>query len=157
MPPRSRKQAKAEAVIAALGDTPEAAELAEFVRGLAAPAEPANPNVAIRANAERVDRVKDKAESSGETVTAVLSRGIQRFLDGDLLVDQPARARRGAGGNNATLNVRPAAELITRLKDHCTAAAGQLGWPIKPANVYAAILAEYDPAPPADDQADDAG
>lgn len=151
VPPRTRtRRAMVEEVVAALGDR---TDLIEFVRKLAEPAERTDANVPIRESRERIARIKGKAETEGTTVTAVITAGVTDFLNGTLPVPKPVRARPGTGQADGMLNVRPDADLIARLKDHCASAESWL----KPSAVYAAILDRFDPPAPADTTAADQG
>ncbi|RPE27235.1 hypothetical protein EDD38_7512 [Kitasatospora cineracea] len=140
-----------EEVVAALGDR---TDLIDFVRKLAEPAERTDANVPIRESRERIAHIKEKAEAQGTTVTAVITTGVADFLAGTLPVPKPVRARPGTSQADGMLNVRPDAELIVRLKEHCAQAPES--W-LRPAAVYAAILDRFDPPAPADADAAEQG
>ncbi|WP_158714257.1 hypothetical protein [Kitasatospora aureofaciens] len=44
------------------------------------------------------------------------------------------------------MNVRIPLDLAAQVKDRCTARSTELGWKVRPANVYLAALEEFAPA-----------
>lgn len=101
---------------------------------------PQNPNKSFKVDKDLVRRAKAKA-AAGE-LTAVILAGARRFIAGGL---EPSRTVKGAADSKEKVNVRVPADLEAALLERCAARSTELGWTVRPVNVFVAALEEFAP------------
>ncbi|WP_333745488.1 hypothetical protein [Streptomyces sp. IBSBF 2950] len=77
-------------------------------------------------------------------LTPVAHRGCERFLAGGL---EPIRTVRGPAGQKAGTSVRLPDDLLARVEARCKQVSAELGWTVKPVNVFVAAFEADVPAP----------
>ncbi|MDX3122772.1 hypothetical protein [Streptomyces scabiei] len=93
--------------------------------------------VSFRADRDLLTRVGEGR------LTQVAQQGCEQFLAGEL---QPTRTVRGPAGQKAPTSVRIPEDLLARVDARCKAMSAELGWNVKPVNVFVSAL-EADAAP----------
>jgi hypothetical protein len=87
--------------------------------------------VSFRADSDLLAKVGDGRLSQ------VAEQGCQRFLEGQL---EPARTVRAAAGTKAPTSVRIDDGLLARVDTRCKELSTQVGWKVRPVNVFVAAF-----------------